>query len=87
FNENCIWGFPHMWVATIELALFVTVGASAWFILKNRNADLFTKILRPALLALLIITPAQIWLGDGLGRTVAQTQPTSLAAMEGHYRT
>lgn len=87
FNENCIWGFPHMWVATIELALFVTVGASAWFILKNRNADLFTKILRPALLALLIVTPAQIWLGDGLGRTVAQTQPTSLAAMEGHYRT
>ncbi|OCX75030.1 cytochrome ubiquinol oxidase subunit I [Acidithiobacillus thiooxidans] len=87
YNDNFHWGFPHMWIACVELALFVFAGVSAWFILKNRNAELFVKLLKPALLALLIVTPLQIYLGDTLGRDVAQTQPTSLAAMEGHYHT
>lgn len=87
YNDNFHWGFPHMWIACVELALFVFAGVSAWFILKNRNAELFVKLLKPTLLALLIVTPLQIYLGDTLGRDVAQTQPTSLAAMEGHYHT
>ncbi|MEL5848475.1 MAG: cytochrome ubiquinol oxidase subunit I [Candidatus Igneacidithiobacillus chanchocoensis] len=86
-NDNFIWGFPHMWVATVELSLFVMTGVSAWFILKNRNAELFTKMLKPTLLALLIVTPLQIFIGDSAGKDVADTQPTSLAAMEGHYHT
>lgn len=87
YNDNFHWGFPHMWVACVELALFVFAGVSAWFILKNRHAELFVKLLKPALLALLVVTPIQIYLGDTLGRDVAMTQPTSLAAMEGHYHT
>jgi len=87
FNDNSLWGFPHMWVATFELSLFIFAGVSAWFILKNRNAELFTRVLKPTMLALLVITPLQIYLGDGLGRSVAETQPTSLAAMEGHFHT
>lgn len=76
-----------MWIACVELALFVSAGVSAWFILKNRNAELFVKLLKPTLLALLIVTPLQIYLGDTLGQDTARTQPTSLAAMEGHYHT
>ncbi len=87
YNDNFQLGFPHMWIACVELALFVFAGVSAWFILKNRNAELFVKLLKPTLLALLIVTPLQIYLGDTLGRDVAETQPTSLAAMEGHYHT
>jgi len=86
-NDNFVWGFPHMWMATVELSLFVFAGVSAWFILKNRNADLFTKLLKPTLLALLIVTPIQIFIGDSAGKDVAEYQPTSLAAMEGHYHT
>ncbi len=87
FNPNFDIGFPHMWIATLELSLFFFAAVSAWFILKNRNADLFTKLLKPTLLALVIITPIQIFIGDELGREVAADQPTSLAAMEGHYHT
>ena len=87
FNPNFDIGFPHMWIATVELALFFFAAVSAWFILKNRHADLFTTLLKPTLLALLVITPLQIFIGDELGREVAVDQPTSLAAMEGHYHT
>ena len=85
FNESNEWGFPHMWVATMILGFFVLAGTSAWFILKNRHADLFVKMLKPTILALLIAMPIQIWLGDSLGVDVAHSEPTSLAAMEGHY--
>ena len=87
YNSNFQWGFPHMWVACLELALFVFASVSAWFILKNRHPELFLKLLKPTLLILLFVTPIQIYLGDTLGRDVAETQPTSLAAMEGHYHT
>jgi cytochrome d ubiquinol oxidase subunit I len=87
FNDNAEWGFPHMWVATFVLSMFVFVGVSAWFILKNRYADLFAKMLKPVVLGLLVVTPLQIYLGDGLGVDVAHSEPTSLAAMEGHYHT
>lgn len=87
FNDNAIWGFPHMWVATMVLGFFVLAAVSAWYILKDRHADLFIKMLKPAILALLICTPIQIWLGDSVGVDVAQHEPTSLAAMEGHYHT
>ncbi|WP_308387913.1 cytochrome ubiquinol oxidase subunit I [Acidithiobacillus sp. AMEEHan] len=87
FNANARWGFPHMWVATMVLGFFVLAAVSSWYILKNRHADLFLKMLKPAVLALLIVTPVQIWLGDSLGVDVAHSEPTSLAAMEGHYHT
>jgi cytochrome d ubiquinol oxidase subunit I len=87
FNPNFNIGFPHMWIATLELSLFFFAAVSAWFILKNRHADLFTTLLKPTLLALIVITPLQIFIGDELGREVAADQPTSLAAMEGHFHT
>ncbi|OFC52162.1 cytochrome D ubiquinol oxidase subunit I, partial [Acidithiobacillus caldus] len=87
FNDNAIWGFPHMWMATMLLGFFVLAAVSSWYILKNRHADLFIKMLKPAVLALLICAPIQIWLGDSLGVDVAHSEPTSLAAMEGHYHT
>ncbi|WP_312283870.1 cytochrome ubiquinol oxidase subunit I [Candidatus Igneacidithiobacillus taiwanensis] len=87
FNDNAQWGFPHMWVATMILGFFVLAAVSAWYILKNRHADLFVKMLKPAIIALLILTPIQIFIGDTVGVDVAHTEPTSLAAMEGHYHT
>jgi cytochrome d ubiquinol oxidase subunit I len=86
-NPDVIWGFPHMLVACFELALFFVTGVSAWFILKNRHVSLFQRPLRYALLALVVIAPLQVYLGDGLGQVVAHDQPAALAAMEGHYHT
>lgn len=86
-NPDVLLGFPHMLVACFELALFFVAGVSAWLILKNRHVDLFAKPLRYALLALVVVAPLQVYLGDGLGQIVAHDQPAALAAMEGHYHT
>lgn len=87
FNPDLPWGFSHMWVACLETTLFVVGGVSAWYILQNRHAGFFLKSFRLALLAAIIITPLQIWLGDASGRAVAKYQPAKLGAIEAHWET
>jgi cytochrome d ubiquinol oxidase subunit I len=87
FNPDMFWGVSHMWVACLETTLFAVGGLSAWYLLKRRHAAFFTKSLKVALLAAVLITPAQIYLGDGSGRAVARNQPAKLGAMEAHWRT
>lgn len=86
-NPDAVLAVPHMVVACFELALCFVVAVSAWYILKRRHVALFQRSLRYALLALVVVAPLQIYLGDGLGQVVAHDQPAALAAMEGHYHT
>jgi cytochrome d ubiquinol oxidase subunit I len=41
FNPDMAWSVPHMWVAALEISVFVVGGLSAWYICKNRHADFF----------------------------------------------
>jgi cytochrome d ubiquinol oxidase subunit I len=76
-----------MWVACLETSLFVMGGLSAWYILKNRHTGFFLKSLKLALALAIVITPLQIYLGDGSGITVFKYQPAKGAALEGHWET
>lgn len=87
FNPNFLSGFLHMWVAALELALFFVIGVCAWSVLKGRHVESFARPLKYALLAAVVVTPLQIYVGDMLGHAVGETQPAALAAMEGHYHT
>jgi cytochrome d ubiquinol oxidase subunit I len=87
FNPDMPWGVSHMWVACLETTLFVVGGLSAWYILQKRHVAFFSKSLKVALLAAIIITPLQVYLGDGSGVIVAQYEPTKLGAIESHWQT
>ena len=84
-NPDVIYAFPHMLVASFEVALGFVAGISAWYLLKQRHVPMFQRSLKRAVLALLVVAPLQVWLGDGMGLTVSHDQPTVLAAMEGHW--
>jgi cytochrome bd ubiquinol oxidase subunit I len=86
-NPDVWLGFPHMLIAAVELALCFVIAVSAWFVLTGRHMALFQRPLKYAVLALVVIAPLQIYLGDGLGLVVADDQPAALAAMEGHFHT
>ena len=87
FNPDVIYGFPHMLVACIELGLAFVIGVSAFYLLQRRNVPTFQKAFKFAMLVLVPVAALQIYLGDGMGLTVAEDQPAVLAAMEGHYHT
>jgi cytochrome d ubiquinol oxidase subunit I len=87
FNPAALPSIAHMWVACLETSLFVIAGISAWYILRNRNADFYLKSFKLAIAAAIVIAPLQIWLGDSSGRVVFQHQPAKGAAIEGHWET
>jgi cytochrome bd ubiquinol oxidase subunit I len=86
-NPDVFFAFPHMLVATIELSLCFVAAVSAYQILKRREVAMFQRALRCSVLALVVIAPLQVYLGDGLGQVVARDQPAALASMEGHFHT
>ena len=86
-NPDMPWGTSHMWAACVETTIFVIGGVSAWYVLKGRKAEFFLGSLKVVLVAAVVITPLQIFLGDGSGRSVAVTQPAKIAAMEAHWQT
>jgi cytochrome d ubiquinol oxidase subunit I len=88
FNPDMPWGVSHMWVACLETSLFVVGGISAWHLLRRpQNADFFRHSFLVATAAAILVTPLQIWLGDGSGKVVFQEQPAKGAAIEGHWNT
>jgi cytochrome d ubiquinol oxidase subunit I len=87
FNPDMVWGVSHMWVACIEISLFVIGGVSAWYMLKNRHTEFFLRSFKIAVITAIVVTPLQVWLGDGSGRSVFEHQPTKLGAMEAHWHT
>ena len=73
FNPDMPWGVSHMWVACLETSMFVIGGISAWHFCAAAISRSFANPFcsRPALAV--IVTPMQIWLGDGSGKTVSRT--------------
>jgi len=87
FNPDMPWGVSHMWVAAVETSVFVIGGISAWYILKRRNVAFFRRSLLLVMLAAVVVTPAQIYLGDASGKEVFKDQPAKGAAIEGFWQT
>lgn len=87
FNPNMPWAVAHMWVACVETSALVIGGISAWYLLRGVHGDFFLRSWRCAFLALVILSPLQIVLGDGSGRNVFLHQPAKGAALEGHWQT
>jgi cytochrome bd ubiquinol oxidase subunit I len=87
FSSNTPWSFGHMWLACLTITIFVVGGISAWYLLKNRESAFFLRSFKIALIAAIIVTPLQIFIGDGSGLEVGRTQPSKLAAIEAHWQT
>jgi cytochrome d ubiquinol oxidase subunit I len=87
FNDNLWHELVHMYLAGYIVAGFVVAGVYSWARLRGR-ADRYHRIaLIVPLTFAALAAPAQVVVGDWAGRTVADKQPTKLAAFEGLART
>lgn len=87
FNPSFILRFIHMTLASLISTAFVLAGVSGWYLLKNRHEDIAKPVFSFALLAALILVPAQIVMGDLVGLKMYEFQPLKTAAMEGNWQT
>ena len=87
FNPNLWHEEVHMYLAgfIVASALVAGVYAAAW--LRGRRDRYHRVGLVVPLAVLSLAAPAQIVVGDWAARTVAEEQPTKLAAMEGLHET
>ncbi len=86
-NPFMLNSFLHMFFATLETALFVIGGISAWYLLKKRDTEFFSRSFKLVLVALMVVAPLQIFLGHLSAEQVYHYQPTKLAAMEALWET
>ena len=86
-NPAMAWGVLHMWVSALIISAFVLGGISAWYIWKGRETPFFCKSFKIAVIAAMVLTPLQIYLGDGSGVVVYKYQPAKLAGIEAHWET
>lgn len=87
FNPSLPISFAHIWVASAESVVFVMGGVCAWYILRNRNKAFFLSAFKILIVAGIILTPLQVYLGDASGREVVKEQPAKAAAMEADWQT
>lgn len=77
----------HMIIAALMASAFGVAAVYAAGMLRGRRDSYHRKALALTLAVGAIFAPLEIGVGDLLGRTVAQTQPAKLAAMEGQWST
>jgi cytochrome d ubiquinol oxidase subunit I len=87
FNPNLWHQEVHMYLAGFIVASALVAGVYAMAWLRGRRDRYHRAGLIVPLAVLALAAPAQIVIGDWAGRTVAEEQPTKLAAMEGLDRT
>jgi cytochrome d ubiquinol oxidase subunit I len=87
FNPSIFPRFIHMLVASYISAGFVISSVSAFYLLQNQFTAFAKKCFSFIWVALLILVPLQIFIGDLSGEVVHKTQPIKTAAMEGIWET
>jgi cytochrome bd ubiquinol oxidase subunit I len=85
FNPNFWHEFVHMYLAAFMVAGFVVAGIYAVSWLRGDRSRYVRAALAVPLTAAALAAPVQVLVGDWNGRTVADYQPTKLAAFEGLY--
>ncbi|NQZ07985.1 MAG: cytochrome ubiquinol oxidase subunit I [Algicola sp.] len=87
FNPSFPYRLTHMLLASFVTTGFVVSGVSAAILLKSQTSTLARLGLKQAIVALVILTPLQIFVGDLHGLNVKEHQPIKVAAMEGIWDT
>jgi cytochrome bd ubiquinol oxidase subunit I len=87
FNSNLWHELIHMYLAGFIVSGFIVAGVYAFARLRGRRDRYHRVALIVPLTVACLATPVQLLVGDWAARTVAENQPTKLAAFEGLEKT
>ena len=87
FNPSFPYRLGHVLLASSLTAGFLIAGVSAWQLIKGSATQGTHKALRTAIVAIAVVAPLQILMGDLHGLNTLQHQPAKIAAIEGIWHT
>ncbi|MCE3267902.1 MAG: cytochrome ubiquinol oxidase subunit [Burkholderiales bacterium] len=87
FNLYTLPRYLHMVMAAWLATGFAIISISAYYLLRDKNIEFAKKCLRFSVIAIMVLIPLQIIIGDVAGVNVSKSQPLKTAAMEGLWET
>lgn len=87
FTPSLPYRFAHMVTAAYITGTFVVIGVCGFYLWQRRHLDFARAGFSIALWMAIILTPAQILIGDLHGLNTRHYQPTKLAAIEARWDT
>lgn len=87
FNPSTVVRYLHMILASFISALMIIISVSCYYLLKKINIEFAKFNYKISILALCIILPCQMFIGDTVGLIVHEYQPVKTAAIEGLWNT
>lgn len=87
FNHSTTVRYLHMMLSSYLATALVISGVSAYYLLKKIHFSFAKTCFSFATLAIVILIPLQIYVGDEVGLHVHEYQPIKTAAIEGAWKT
>lgn len=87
FSPDLPLAFTHMYLACLEVSLFVIGAVSGLYVLRGKHVAFFLKSFKIAALAAIVVAPLQAVVGDLNGQEIGRLQPAKVAAIESHWET
>ena len=87
FNPSAMERLIHVLLGCWLTGIFFILSVSAYYFLKKRHLEFAKVTMKIGLWAAVIVLVLQLFSADVAARTVANYQPSKLAAMEGVYKT
>ncbi len=82
-----LWAYSHVIAASILSGAVMFAGISAWFLMKQRDVDVFRPSVRLGLVGMLVGSLLVLVTGDLLAKAMTEVQPMKMAAAEALYET
>lgn len=87
FNPMLLPRFLHMLLSSYIATACVILSISSYYLLSKRHLSFAKKCFNTALIAMAILTPTQVLIGDWVGLKIHEYQPLKSAAIEGVWET
>ena len=86
-NSTVLLAFPHTIFGAFTTGGILVIGISAWYLLRKREVEVFSRSIRLALPLTLVAVFLTMGFGDGQGRLMSVQQPMKMASAEALYNT
>jgi cytochrome bd ubiquinol oxidase subunit I len=86
-NPTVFFAFPHTVIGAYANAAFIILGISAWYLIRNRDTEMFKKAAKAMVVVGVVATAATMLIGHFNGQLMTREQPMKMAAAEALYNT
>ncbi len=79
--------FPHVWFGALSTGAFFVTGVSAWYLVRKRNLEVFTRSFQIGVMFALVGSVLTVVLGHEQAQHLMVAQPMKMAASEALWNT